>query len=185
MIRNKILVIIVLCLISFFLGRITTKPKETVKYVKGETITNTVKVPDVKYIEVPKIYYLPTKPVTITKDSIVVQVVDTSKIIEEYITKNQYIFNVFDDEKGKLDVNQTIQYNKLQNFDYTFTPIQKEITIKRERIVSPFASVSYNSFGTVGAGGGLFYHNIGVEVQYLYSTYEKRSGLSGGLKIKF
>lgn len=181
--RLKILLILTACALSFFLGRLTTKPKETVKYIKGETITRTVEVP--RYITsiVPKMIYLPVKKDTI--NSIIVQSVDTSKIIENYISERRYDLNVFDNEYGRLDVRQTLQYNELQKFDYSFTPIQKTITRERERVIVPFASASYNTFGIAGAGGGVFYHNVGIEYKYLYDVNTLKNGHELGIKVKF
>lgn len=181
--RYKILLILIACAASFFAGRLTTNTKETVKYVKGETITRTVEVP--KYISsiVPVNPVLPVKKDTI--NSIIVQSVDTSKIIENYISERRYDLNVFDNEYGRLDVKQTLQYNELQKFDYSFTPIQKTITRERERVIVPFASASYNTFGIAGAGGGLFYRNVGIEYKYLYNVNNTETGHEFGIKVKF
>jgi hypothetical protein len=165
----------------------TIKSKEKVEYIKGETVYRTIEVP--KYIasEIPKIMYLPTKKDTliVNHEQIITQKVDTAKIIENYVAERKYSFNVFNDKNGKLDISQTIQYNELQKFNYSFTPLQKEITKQKERIFVPFVSASYNSFGITGAGGGLFYHNIGVEYKYLYETQTHLSGHEIGLKMKF
>ncbi len=181
--QYKIILILIACVASFFAGRLTTKPKETVKYMKGETITRTVEVP--KYISsiVPVNPVLPVKKDTI--NSIIVQSVDTSKIIENYISERRYDLNVFDNEYGRLDVKQTLQYNELQKFDYSFTPIQKTITRERERVIVPFASASYNTFGIAGAGGGVFFHNVGIEYKYLYDVNTLKNGHELGIKVKF
>ena len=43
---------------------------------------------------------------------------------------------------GKFDVKQQIPgYNKLLSFDYTFTPITKQITQYREPLFTPFVTV--------------------------------------------
>ncbi len=181
------IICVIVAILSFLAGRMTTKPKEIVKYVKGETITNTIEVP--KYITstIPLIHYFPTKTDTllVNHEQIIVQKVDTAKIIENYISERKYAFNVFDNQNGKLDVNQTIQYNELQKFDYSFTPVEKVVTEQKERVFVPFISASYNSFKEVGLGGGIFYHNLGVEVQYLHNLNNNLNGYSGGIKVKF
>lgn len=185
--KYKVLIVLISCVVSFFLGRITTRPKETVKYVKGETVTRTVEVPKYVTSVVPVKPVFPVKidTVYINKEKLVIQTVDTGAIIQNYISERRYDFNVFDNENGKLDVRQTIQYNELQTFDYTFTPIQKEVISERERIVIPFASINYNSFNQIGAGGGLFYRNIGFEMQYMRDLNTNLNGYGVGLKIKF
>lgn len=152
--------------------------------MKGEAVTRTIKVPEVKFVEIPKVVFLPQKPVTL-KDSTIVYVTDTVKVIEEYVAINHYGFNVFDDENGRLDINQSIQYNKLQSFDYTFTPIRKEITRTRERLFVPFVSASYNTLNYVGAGGGVFIKDFGLEYNYLYNVETKNDAHSFGVKYKF
>lgn len=183
----KILIVLISCVVSFFLGRLTTKPRETIKYVKGETITRKIEVP--KYITsvVPAkpIFPVKTDTIYVNKEKLVIQTVDTGAIIQNYISERRYSFNVFDNENGKLDVRQTIQYNELQKFDYSFTPLRKEIISERERIVIPFAGINYNSFNQAGAGAGVFYRNIGFEMQYMRDLNTNVNGYGIGLKIKF
>lgn len=185
--KYKTLLVLTACMISFFLGRLTTKPRETVKYVKGETVTQTIEVP--KYITsvVPVKPILPVKQDTvyINKERIVVQTVDTGAIIQNYISERRYAFNVFDNEYGKMDVRQTVQYNEIADFSYRFTPTQKVTTQQKERVFIPFASVSYNSFNQVGTGGGIFYRNVGFEYQYIRDIKQKYDGHGIGIKIKF
>lgn len=186
-IQYKIILILIICTISFFAGRLTTKQKEIVKLVKGETIYRTVEVPKFITSTIPATIFLPTKKDTfyVDREKIIVQIVDTAKIIDNYVSERKYAFNVFDDENGKLDIDQTIQYNELQKFNYSFTPVQKVITREKERVIIPFVSVSYNTFDIAGAGGGMFYHDIGVEYKYLYNTNNRNSGHEFGLKVKF
>lgn len=185
--QYKIILVLIACLASFFAGRLTTKQKDTVKFVKGETIYRTIEVPKFITSTIPATIFLPVKKDTlfINQDKIVIQTVDTTKIIENYIAERKYAFNVFDDENGKLDIDQTIQYNELQKFNYSFTPMQKVITQQKERVLIPFASASYNSFNIAGAGGGVFYKNVGIEYKYLYNVNNHGSGHEFGLKVKF
>lgn len=185
--QYKIILVLIACLASFFAGRLTTKQKDTVKFVKGETIYRTIEVPKFIKSTIPTAVFLPVKKDTlfIDKEKIVIQTVDTAKIIENYIAERKYAFNVFDDENGKLDIDQTIQYNELQKFNYSFTPMQKVITQQKERVLIPFASASYNSFNIAGAGGGMFYKNVGIEYKYLYNINNHGSGHEFGLKVKF
>lgn len=185
--QYKIILVLIACLASFFAGRLTTKQKDTVKFVKGETIYRTIEVPKFITSTIPTAVFLPVKKDTlfIGKEKIVIQTVDTAKIIENYVAERRYAFNVFDNEYGKLNVKQTLQYNELQKFDYEFTPLQKVITRERDRMIVPFISSSYNTFGIAGAGGGMFYKNIGVEYKYLYDINSHGNGHEFGLKVKF
>lgn len=185
--RYKIILLLLVCAVSFFAGRLTTKTKETIKYVKGETIHETIEVPKYIYETIPSkpVFKTKTDTLYVNEKEVIVQTVDTGAIIQNYISERRYAFNVFDNENGKLDVRQTIQYNELRKFDYTFTPTRKEIISKMERIVIPFAGINYNSFNQAGVGAGVFYRNIGFEMQYMRDLNTNLNGYGIGLKIKF
>lgn len=84
-----------------------------------------------------------------------------------------------------MDIDQTIQYNELRRFDYSFTPNQKVITQETKKIIVPFVSSSYNTFNQIGIGGGIFYHNIGIEYQYMRDVKYGSDGHGVGIKVKF
>ena len=172
---------------GFFLGRGKVRTSVKTEYIKGETVVRPVKIPYPATVYIPSVYFLPAKSDTIYLggEPYPIQTVDTAKIIEEYITQNTYEFNVFDDDNGKLDINQTIQYNKLQSFDYSFTPVHKEITRTKEKVFVPFVSFGYNTLQQANIGGGFFYHNIGIEYNYLFNTFDKRTAHFFGVKYKF
>ena len=172
---------------GFFLGRGKVKTSVKTEYVKGETVVRPVKIPYPTTVYIPYVYFLPTKSDTLYLDGehYPIQTVDTAKIIEEYITQNTYEFNVFDDDNGKLDINQTIQYNKLQSFDYSFTPVHKNTIINKKNLFEPFVSFGYNTLQQANIGGGFFYHNIGIEYNYIFNTFDKRTAHSFGVKYKF
>ena len=154
--------------IGFFIGRSNTT--ESIKYIKGETVTNTVYQDKIIKVlsEVPANPVLPTKHDTIYKDGKPVFEyikVDTAMIIANYIEKHTYKTVAFDDNNGKLTLMPVVQYNELQSYGYEFTPITKVVT--KLRTITPFVTASYNSFGYVGIGGGVYYHNIGLSASYL------------------
>ena len=189
--RTKIILVSVIALsialIGFFAGRATVKKE--IKYVKGETITDTIYQEQLVPYEVlvPKKPQLPLKPdtqyvdtgKTIIKE--IVMKVDTSKIIANYITLNKYKKQLFNDDNGSLYIEAQVQYNELRKVGYTFTTIQKEVV--RKRTIEPFISTSYNSFKFVEAGGGVFINNFGIEGKYV--TDFNNNGFEVGLKYKF
>ena len=174
-------------IIFFFIGRATVD-KETV-YVKGETVNGSVEdkqlIPEKETI--PEKPLLPTKEIEIQyrdTGSIVVQVVDTAAIIEDYIIKRSYSVVAFDNnENGKLLLFPTLQYNRLTGLDYQFTPIQREVY--RISTWQPFVSGSYSTLNYVSLGAGVFYHNMGFEYQYQIGFNKTNNGHSFGLKYKF
>lgn len=168
----RIGILIAVFVLGFFIGRGNIRTVEKVEYVKGKEITNTVKIPQPYLLKVPQVYFLP----------MVNGVVDTAQIISDYILERRYEINVFDNDAGKLDVEQSIQYNELKEFNYTFTPIQRHTTVTQKPIFEPFVSFGYNTLQQANIGGGFFYHNIGIEYNYILSN---TNGHYLGIKYKF
>ena len=162
----KIAIVILAFVIGFFLGRKTIDVKEKVTYVKGETIRDTIVINEPTFVEIPSKPKYIYKYDTIVVDNVqyVSEKVDTSAIIQDYILTRTYEFNVFNsDTLGKFDVKQQIGYNKLLSFDYTFTPITKQITQFREPVFTPFITVGYSTNNTVLGGLGVYYRHLGIE----------------------
>ena len=151
--------------LGFYFGR-QTNDKVKIEYVKGEVIRDTVKIPYPAFTEIPSTPQLPMKPDTIYSDSvqIITEKVDTTAIIQDYILTRTYEFNVFNiDTLGKFDVRQKVGYNKLLSFDYTFTPMTRQITRFKEPVFTPFISGGYSTNNSFLLGGGLYYKHIGIE----------------------
>ena len=167
-------------IVGFFVGRCTRQTKGVIRYVKGETIHDTIVIPHPIYVEIPSnpkyIYEYDT--LIIDNIEYISEKVDTTAIIQDYILMRTYEFNVFNsDTLGKFDVKQQIGYNKLLSFDYTFTPISKQITQYREPLFTPFVTAGYSTNQTVLLGGGFYYKNIGLEYNMNVST-DRRFRLS-------
>jgi hypothetical protein len=181
----------VLLAIGFFAGRQTSDVKIKTVAVKGKTVTDTIYSQQLSpdHSEIPDNPNYPVKHdtvrVKIKGDSIVKFIfskVDTAKIIQNYITKNSYQKLLFDNDNGKLVVGAEVQYNLLQKLDCSFTPIHKETTIEKKRVLTPFVLGSYNS-GYFGAGVGIYYYDVGVSVKYLNNF--KTTGYEIGGYYKF
>lgn len=178
---------VILIATGFIVGRLTTKSSEKIKYVNGKTIHDTIVKPAPYLVEVPANPTLPIKFDTIRlpgDTEYVFQVVDTAQIIFDYIKKNSYREILFDnDTLGAMVVEIQVQYNELQKLGYAFTPIQKQVTIERKKVFTPFISASVSSFGIFEAGGGLYYNNTGFELKYM--TDFNKNGIELGMLIKF
>lgn len=162
----KIAIVVVAFVVGFFLGRKTIDIEEKIEYVKGEMVRDTVIIPQPTFVEIPSKPKYIYKYDTIVVDNIqyISEKVDTSAIIQDYILTRTYEFNVFNsDTLGKFDVKQKIGYNKLLSFDYTFTPITKQVTQFREPLFTPFVTMGYSSNRTVLGGLGAYYRRLGVE----------------------
>ena len=165
-----ILIAIVMLAVGFLVGRWNTDTVESIKYVKGDTIHDSIEVPTPYEVKTPANPVLPTKPDTVTleggKEYITLKV-DTAKIISEYSAENLYNFNAFDNDTiGTMRIKQTLQYNKMKKFSYDFVPVRKEVTVERKRVFSPFVTASVNSINGIGLGGGAYVKDVGASVIY-------------------
>ena len=177
---------------GFFAGRYTIEKEEIIEHVPGETTYGSLN-PD--FLTVKKEFkgnvkflpyiFLKSDTVKIHDIEYISTIPDTAKIVEDFIVKREYQFNVFDNENGKLEVSPTVQYNRLQSFDYSFAPIKTVITKIDKQVFVPFLSASYNSFGIAGIGGGVFIKNTGIEYNYLYRPIDNQVGHMVGIKFKF
>ena len=164
--------------IGFLAGRWNTDTVESIKYVKDETIHDSIEVPEPYEVKVTANPVLPTKPDTVRlqggKEYITLKV-DTAKIIAEYSAENLYNFNAFDNDTiGTMRIKQTLQYNKMKKFSYDFTPVRKEVIVEKKRVLVPFVEASFNSISGIGLGGGLYVKDVGASVKYIpqYRAYE-------------
>ncbi len=162
-------------LIGFCMNRSINNSEREIKYVKGETIRDTIKV------AIPYEVVQPSKPKYIYKtdtvNNTIIQLVDSAAIIQDWILKRNYAQTLFDNQNGKLDIDLSVQYNQLQSLRYSFTPIQKVITKHSFKVWQPFVSGSYSTLDYIGLGGGIFYHNLGFEYQYNIDVRNKPMAL--------
>jgi hypothetical protein len=187
-INRKVLFIgLILIGLGFIIGRWPINETQSIKYIAGKVVHDTIQNPIPYLVEAPENPLLPTKPDTIKipgQQETIIQIVDTAQIIAEYIKKNKYKEILFDsDTLGKLTISAEVQYNKMQSLDYSFTPVYKQITIVQKKVFTPFLTSSVNTFKIFEIGGGLYYNNLGFEVKYI--TDFKDKGLEIGALIKF
>lgn len=170
---SLLVVIIGAFTLGYSVARIKIVPisaeKTVTKYIKGETVTDTAYIQIPYFIKSPAIVeYIEVYKV----DSIgnTTNILDTLKSLENTVfdwnVERKYKSVLFDDQNGKLEYDISVKKNKLSNFAYQFTPLQKVTTKTKERIFQPFLSASYSTLGYVGVGGGVFYKNVGFEYQH-------------------
>jgi hypothetical protein len=187
--KKKIIIAFIAALAFWFFGFVIGKKAMTkeikTECVKGELIKGSISSFEPIKEETPKFPVLPTISEIIYRDtgSVIVQKVDTTAIIAEYEKKRYYSELLFDSNTGKLEIDLTTQYNKLTGIDYRFTPIHTVRTIEKKRVWIPFVSASYSTLNYFSAGGGMFYHDIGINVRYI--TDFNRKGIDIGLIYKF
>ena len=188
-ILSILLVGIVAGIAGFFIGR-SNEIDTTTRWIKGETIHDTVPIEKLvtKYVIVPKLLsyvekkkdttIITTKP--INKDSAISETVKDWNLERVY---KDYLFE--SDTLGTLEYNINVQYNRIKSFSYNYTPIYKEVTKERKRTFIPYVSASYSTFNIVGIGLGTYYHNLGVGAEYQYNYDLQKKGLNLQFSIKF
>lgn len=181
-ITTHLIAILVGVAIGFVFAHQYTEPQQVVRYVKGKTIQRTVQVPVPYKIEVPsQPIYLYRKGDTVFTN--IAPPIDTAAILNDWIVSRSYAHDLFDNQYGKLSIDASVQYNQLARLSYNFVPLQKETTIEKRPVWTPYLSVSYSSLNQVGVGGGVFYHHLGIGGRYV--TDLKGKGLEVELKYKF
>lgn len=188
--KKEIILVLIGIAIGFFLARLTVKENERERLVVGKQVNGKVyanfklgkelKEFETSIVELPLIFWRVD-----TVNNYITHTVDTEKIISDFILKREYSFNVFDNEQGKLDIKQEVQYNRIQSFDYTFTPIHIEKTTYRKPLIMPYFSATYNTLNYVGIGGGFFLKDFGLEYNYLYNNTSGNTAHQFGIKYKF
>ena len=180
---NDRILLYCLCLfVGFLAGRATVVEKEVVKHVQGETIRDTIDrfIPDTVYFAGETRYKYIYKTDTVHER---VPVIDHEATVEATIKDwnltRSYKKTLFNNEAGKMSINLSVQYNELQALSYSFTPVYKETTVIKKRVFTPFISTSYIVGNYFSAGGGVFYHDIGLRAEW------SSRGLNIGLMYKF
>lgn len=171
---------------GYFIARSSISTVPEVDRIKGATITGSVSPTQFEPIKEEK-PDRPLSPMIVYKDRY--QPIDSAEfaamVIADYELKRTYRLTAFDNNQGKLELFPVIQYNRLSALDYNFTPMIERQTISKTKVWQPFLSGSYSTLGYIGIGGGVFYHNIGVEYQYQVDYTNGHTGHMFGGKYKF
>lgn len=181
--KKSLLVPCIVCFLTgMLLGRRGIGKTETVHFTEGETIRDTIMqfIPDTVYLTGELRYKYVYRADTVYRD---VPVVDREGTIAETIKDwnrvREYEKVLFDNENGKMALHLSVQYNELQRLTSAFTPVRKEITSSGKKVFIPFVSVSCIRFDSFGVGGGFFYHDLGIRVEWM------EGGMNWGMMYKF
>lgn len=207
-----IIIMLVSCTLGFFLGRGMVKSGSTintVKYIKGEKITDTIEKP------VPYSVFRPIDTANIIKqcvkdgiyselfpEKIDIQYIevtseDTLAIIMDWASKRMYSEQLFDiDTVGKCTINATLQYNRISTLSYEYIPIEKQttITISKVRLFSPYIGAGivvednfhdYLNYMPMVTTGFFIKEKCGIGLQYGKSLRTKNNLFGASLLYKF
>ena len=179
--KNQLIIIAIVATTAFLIGRASVKQTNETIYTQGKSVTGNV------HVSLPAREIQPMEPILPYKyifiDNTRTEIVDTAKIIQDYIAERSYSITLFNNLYGKLNIAPIIQYNKLTSVPFTFVPIEK--TIYTQQKWTFFSTLSYNSFNIAGVGAGVFYKNRGVHYKYLWNTRLHVSGHEFGVNFLF
>lgn len=174
---------------GFFIGRGQQLVKEThtIEYRQGEQIKVSVPMPyPVKEVTTTiRETQLPGKT-EIRHDTVVR--VDTPAIVNDYLVQRTYSQTFFNSkEQGKLIVSAVVQYNKQQDLAIDYTPVTEVVTNTKvvKSTFTPYLGIDYNTNNYISAGGGIYYHNLGLNYEYNYNLKQRNKYHSVGLRVKF
>lgn len=189
--KIKILIALSIFILGISLGRCSHEPSDPIiKYIKGDTITDSIPYPEPYEVVKTNTVVLPGKIDTVFIDGDTVFVntgeIDTAAILADYILKRNYSRVLLDDDTlGYLSVGGSVQYNKLISLHYKFNPITKQIETVREPLFTPFITGTYSTLGYVGIGGGVYIKDFGVQLKYLNNLELSNQGWEFGVVKKF
>ena len=123
------------------------------------------------------------------KDTIYVEKSDTAAALKDWATERLYSETLFDsDTLGRFKFDAKVQYNRLERFEYDFTPVQKQTqtTVKTTRKFLPYAGAGLATDGSIMAQGGIFFHqDAGFGIEYRYDTQTKKSAVGASFQYMF
>ena len=162
-------------ILGFFLNK--QDYKVVVKEVPGKTIKEVV------YLPSPKIEFVELEmsslPRYVFKEIIKIDTitniakVDTLAILRDYTAIKHYSYTLFNNEHGKLTLDQNTQYNSITHTSYNYEPIKRvETKLKRWQML---IGAGYNSDNYIGPSFGVVYKNLGIVGGYRYSFNEQKN----------
>jgi hypothetical protein len=183
---------IALFLSGVFVGRKKTPEKTTeittVRYERGATVHDTVRVLTpyyVRYTDTVTYTRIVEKPTFVYADTLLLR-----SVWDDYYLTRKYELDFSNDTTGVFDVDVSIRENRIVSATSRIVPIYRVTTREtvrtgEQRVFAPFVSAGYSTFKIAGVGGGMFYHNIGIEYQLQRKLDTGETGNFLGLKWKF
>ena len=186
--RNYMIIALVVFLAGFLAGRITVPYRTEVRYEKqavqqGSYVHHQL-VP-VK-VESPGLSVMPAVPLLYWAEGqdtveIIREVekeikVDTLAVLSDYLLKRTYKETLFDNEQGRFDLTAEVQYNRMTALSYDYVPLKEIRTTVSKPVWQPYVGAGYATNRTLCIGGGVFYHNLGVDYTYHFSLPGREAG---------
>lgn len=110
-------------------------------------------------------------PTKIIEDTVYIKDIDTTEIIKDWATTRYYTEILFDvDTLGKCEINSKVQYNRLSDLSYNYTPVIKyeQSLYTRKKAISPFIGAGLFTNPSISGQVGIFI-NDDWGVSFLYN----------------
>ncbi|WP_018109810.1 hypothetical protein [Bacteroides propionicifaciens] len=162
-------------MLGFFLNK--QDYRVVVKEVKGDSIKEVVHVPSPSIqqskLDIASLPHYVFKEIVRIDTITNIAIVDTLAILRDYIAIKNYSYTLFNNEYGKLTLDQNTQYNSITHTSYNYEPIRRiETKLKKWQIL---IGGGYSSNSYVGPSVGVIYKNFGVIGGYRYSFSEQKN----------
>lgn len=164
-------------LVGLALGFLINREKYqvVVKEVKGETIKEVVQVPSpsiqASNLIFSKLPYYVFKEIVRVDTITQIAKVDTLAILRDYTALKKYSYTLFNNEYGKLTLDQNTQYNSILSTSYNYEPIKQVETYQRKWQILFGAGYLSNSY--IGPTVGIIYKDFGIIGGYKYNFNHK------------
>lgn len=127
---KSVLILLAGLIIGLYFGKKRCDAQYVIQYLPSDTIfiTDSFPVPYMVEVvkEVPKIYYQ-DKVVYKTDTVLVVQEIDTLKVLEEFFKRKYYDQELLSDSTGYIRLQQTVAMNSIESQTLTYLPPQQKI----------------------------------------------------------
>ena len=183
--KKYILIAFVLGLVvGFFLNK--EKYEVVIKEVKGDTIKEVVHLPSPTIqqskLDIASLPHYVFKEIVRVDTITQIATIDTLAILRDYMAIKNYSYTLFNNEYGKLTLDQSTQYNSLVSTSYHYEPIKRVELLQKKWQILIGAGYSTNNY--VGPTAGIIYKNIGVVGGYKYSFNGQKGVVDIGLLFK-
>ena len=171
-------------MLGFFLNK--QDYKVIVKEVKGDSIKEVVHVPSPSIqqskLDIASLPHYVFKEIVRIDTITNIAIVDTLAILRDYIAIKNYSYTLFNNEYGKLTLDQKTQYNSIVQTSYNYEPIKRvESKLKRWQLL---VGAGYNTDNYIGPSVGIIYKDIGIIGGYKVGIDTKNSVVDIGIMYR-
>ena len=170
--------------VGFFLNK--EKYEVVVKEVKGDTIKEVVHLPSPTIqqskLDIASLPHYVFKEIVRVDTITQIATIDTLAILRDYTAIKAYSYTLFNNEYGKLTLDQNTQYNSILSTSYNYEPIKRVESLQKKWQILIGAGYSTNNY--VGPSAGVIYKDFGLFGGYRYNFSEQKNIVDFSLMFK-